>query len=438
MITFLNKIIQWSKSQIKQLKSGDFKIFNHKIKKLILLFFIFILILFFFPLFLIIRIISNFILIRFGLLPSRRIGHFANDVNLYLCTFKKKTFFQYDFFYPEKPICNFTLLKIYKKYLIVLPEIFILPFVLLNKIKFLGSPKHNIKLNPYAEAQDLRDRDIDDKKINYFNQKDIQLGYSFLKDLGLSRDDKFVCLLCRDEEYVKNLFKQTYDVDYRNYGDISTFRNSNIENFRLVSEYLTGLGYYVFRMGEKVSKSLSINNKRFFDYATSGKRNEFLDIFLSSHCDFFITTGSGLDILPAIFDRPIVLVSCAQVGWTRSSNKKQLTIFKHFKNKNDAKNLTLSEIFDFNLAGAKTDIFKEKQVEVIENTPEEIKEAVIDMLELMKNNFVVSEQNSYLQSKFWNLFKEKINKHGLTSMHANFFKSHIGYSFLKKNKNFLE
>ena len=36
------------------------------------------------------------------------------------------------------------------------------------------------------------------------------------------------------------------------------------------------------------------------------KKNEFLDIFLASHCNFFISTGSGLDTLASIQNKPVV------------------------------------------------------------------------------------------------------------------------------------
>lgn len=455
MINFFYRTIEWFKSQVLQIRNSKTNVLNHKIKKLILFSSIFILTLIFFPLFLIIRLLSKFILIRFAKLDSRRIGHFASEVNTYLCTFKKKTKFQYDFFYAEKPLCNNVLLKMYRRYINVLPRILIEPLILLNSVKFFGNSKHNINLNQYIlpkdstktykdfkfrGTDDLRDRDKkDEKKINYFNQKDLETGYSFLKDLGLNKNDKFVCLLCRDEGYTKKVFSETYDFLYESKGDTSTHRNSNIENFRLVSEYLMDLGYHVFRMGDENSKPFLINDKRFTDYTVLKKKNEFLDIFLASYCDFFISTGSGLDTLASIQDRPIVFVNYAMFAWARSTNKKQLTIFKHFKNKNDFKNLSLSEIFNLHLAQAQIDEpFKVKQVEVIENTPEEIKDAVIDMLELIKNDFVVSDENKYSQSKFWNNFMKKIDENNLNNLHSNFVKAHIGFTFLKKNNNLLK
>ena len=154
MINFFYRTIEWFKSQVLQIRNSKTNVLNHKIKKLILFSSIFILTLIFFPLFLIIRLLSKFILIRFAKLDSRRIGHFASEVNTYLCTFKKKTKFQYDFFYTEKPLCNNVLLKMYRRYINVLPRILIEPLILLNSVKFFGNSKHNINLNQYILPKD--------------------------------------------------------------------------------------------------------------------------------------------------------------------------------------------------------------------------------------------------------------------------------------------
>ena len=91
-------------------------------------------------------------MIRFANLDSRRIGHFASEVNTYLCELKKKKL-QYDFFYAEKPVCNNALLKIYKRQIFILPEILISPFIFLNNNKFFGDKKHSIRLDQYQYAQ---------------------------------------------------------------------------------------------------------------------------------------------------------------------------------------------------------------------------------------------------------------------------------------------
>lgn len=429
----------WIKSQIIQLRKGDNKVLIHKIKKFFFIISIFISTIIVLPIFLIIRLISNFFLIRFGKIPSRRIGHFIIDTNLYLCNLRKNPKNSIDLFYLEKPVSNKALLKIFKKYLITIPEIIIIPLLFLNKIKYLGNNKHDIILNPYFSGSDLRTGKEADEKINYFDNNDIEIGKSFLKKLGLKETDKFICFLCRDEEYYKFLFNKTYDMDYNFNGDQSKFRNTNIENFRSVCEYLTDNGYYIFRMGQKVSRPFSINNKKFIDYATLGIRTEFLDIFLAANCEFFLSTGSGLDSVSRIFNKPRVRVSNSRISLVDTTCKRDLNMPRHHFHKSSNKELTLTELFDYGLATATKDLeFQEKKVITKDNSPEEIKNAVIEMIDLIKNNFEVDEERRYLESKFWKNFLTKMNNHGLQKLlNGNNFDSHLSISFLKDNDEFM-
>ena len=85
------------KNQIEQIKTYNSKVYLHKLQNFILYFFSLIFALIFLPLFIIIRIISPIFLIRFGKLPSRFIGHFACDVNIYVHEAKSKNI--QDFFF---------------------------------------------------------------------------------------------------------------------------------------------------------------------------------------------------------------------------------------------------------------------------------------------------------------------------------------------------
>jgi len=418
-------------NQIYQIRKEGIKTFNSKFRKFFFLIVYSIIAIFFLPIFFIFRLFSNIILIRFGELPSNRIGHFANDVNHYLCNLKnKKNFFSLDFFYLTKPICNYKLVKIFSNYLYILPKFLVFPFFLINRVKYIGSSKHNIILTPIT-GRSLVDQNFFNKNNYIFNKKDILYGSSFLKNFGISNNDKYICLIVRDGEYLKE-YEPQKNWDYHNY------RDCDINNFKIVSNYLTNLGYYVFRMGAKVSKPMITNNKRVIDFATMGIRNEFLDIFLVAHCEFSITTHLGFDSLIEMFDKPLVCVSVAPIAHVRSVNKKHLTIFKHHLTIKNQKNLNLSEIFELGLANAlDSKNYTDKEINLIENSPEEIKEATIEMLKLMQNNFLRDPSKEFLELKFWNIFNNKIKDYEFRNLHTSFFKAHIGESFLKNNMNFL-
>ncbi len=434
----LTKAKIWCKSQLFQIKKGGKKSILSKFNKIFFYFVILFLCILYFPLFLMIRMTSKYYLIRFGEVPSRRIGHFIIDVNLYLYNLKKTSFKSYDFFYTEKPVSNYALLNLFKRHILVYPKFLIYPFSMLNKINYLGNQKHNILLNEFYSGHDLRLEKDNEQNINLFNKIDIEFGNSFLNSLGISSYDKFVCFLCRDEEYYKHLFSKTYDLNFTLYGDDSKFRNTNINNFELVCEYLVKNGYYIFRMGEKVSRPFSINDKRYIDYAISGMRTEFLDLFLAANCEFFLSTGSGIDSITRIFNKPRVRVSNARIAYIDTTYKKDLCLPKHFYDKRKKKKLSLEEFFDYGLSTlTKDEEFKKKNIILNDSTPAEIKNATIEMVELIENNFEMTAERQFLERKFWNIFKKKMKEHKLEHLHNNYFASHTSISYLKENKHFL-
>ena len=74
---------------------------------------------------------------------------------------------------------------------------------------------------------------------------------------------------------------------------------------------------------------------------------------------------------------------------------------RHHFHKSTNKELTLTELFDTGLATASKDLeFQEKKVISKDNSPEEIKNAVIEMIDLIKNNFEVNEERRIIENKF--------------------------------------
>ena len=106
-----------------------------------------------------------------------------------------------------------------------------------------------------------------------------------------------MCLFVRDSAYLAELYKDSYN--YHNY------RNVDIQNFALVAYELAERGFYVIRMGVKVSKAFMVDHPKVIDYAWNGMRSDFMDIYLSAICDFAISTGTGLCEVSRIFRRPM-------------------------------------------------------------------------------------------------------------------------------------
>ena len=118
------------------------------------------------------------------------------------------------------------------------------------------------------------------KTILSLNKNEISEGQKILAEYGIGKEEKIVCIINRDNQYLKKKYPED-DLSS------SSFRNSNINNYIKAAQFLAEKGFYVFRMGSFVKDPLISKNKKIVDYATNGMRTEFLDIYLAYRCEFF-------------------------------------------------------------------------------------------------------------------------------------------------------
>ena len=87
------------------------------------------------------------------------------------------------------------------------------------------------------------------------------------------------------------------------------FRNIDPNNYLKSLEYLTGLGYYIIRMGKNTKAPISFKSDKFIDYAISDDSDDFLDIWLMANCSFCVTPGTGIDSVSVAFRKPILYLN---------------------------------------------------------------------------------------------------------------------------------
>jgi putative glycosyltransferase (TIGR04372 family) len=198
-------------------------------------------------------------------------------------------------------------------------------------------------------------------------------------------------------------------------------------------------------MGVDVLQPLKSNNSMIIDYANSSIRSEFMDIYLASKCNFGVSTDFGIDEVMVCFRKPIVYIGVVPFGGVTTSNKNSLVIFKEHIDINTNKKLSISEIFDRKLSSAyNKKLFSENNVRLIHNTPEQIKDAVIEMDKRLKGIWKETEEEKILQNNFWSNFRKNCKKddfqnhekrHGI--VHGE-FASKVSLKFLKENKHLLD
>ena len=103
------------------------------------------------------------------------------------------------------------------------------------------------------------------------------------------------------------------------------------------------------------------------------------NMYLGAHCSFCLSTGYGFEDVPIIFGKPIAHM-IQPLGNAYTHNEKYLILTKHHINKKDKIEMSLPEIFS---SGAgfffETKDFEKAGIELKNNTPEEIRDLVLEM-----------------------------------------------------------
>lgn len=386
-----------------------------------------------FPIVLVIRFIRPWLLVRWGTLASPRIGHFAANTELYLCErdagINVPDRRYVDIFSLEPPICNLQLAKMWGRILRIWPVWWILPSIHLVNKMIPGGGANLIGDNTQ------HDRDVHNLLDRFpphlqFTPEEMSLGAAGLRKLGIPDGTPFVCLIVRDSAYLDGY--QSKDWSYHNY------RDSDIQNYVTAAEELANRGYFVIRMGVKVREPLISKNPKIIDYAANGMRTDFLDVYLGAMCSFCISTSTGFDALPLIFRRPIVLVNVMPLGYFFTYRSELISITKHHISVKEGRELTLREIFLRNVGfSLKTSDFQENGIELIENTPEEIRDVVVEMAERLSGTWKPAVDDDALQTRFWNIFPvDAKDVYQNRPIHGE-IRARYGAQILRDNRNFL-
>ena len=143
-----------------------------------------------------------------------------------------------------------------------------------------------------------------------FNTEDTKEATKWMADQGIGKSDKFICLLVRDETYLKEFTQIAGNFDHHNY------RDSDVETYKLGIQYLLDQGYWVIRMGRKTRNKTTINHPKWIDYSQNQSlQSDLMDIWLFSQCTGCISTASGPDIISAIYNRPICFVNFIPISY---------------------------------------------------------------------------------------------------------------------------
>ena len=380
------------------------------------------------PIILIVRALRPWVLVRFGQLKSPAFGEFAATTELYLCERDagSQPNRSIDIFHLGYRISNQQLKKMWARTL----HIFSLGRPLYDANSLLpGGKPHKIPVPTEVDIHGLLPR----SRVHlFFTAEEERLGQAGLRDLGLPEGAPFVCIYARDTGYkgrdTGHKWSLLLNQDERLHGH----RNSSIHNLVPAAEELARRGYFAIRMGAVVNEDMQATNPMIIDYASKA-RSDFMDIYLSAKCRFFLGSTGGPLSVPRIFRRPVVCVNLVPLntGHLLAFSPAFVFIPKKLWLRDEGRFLTFREGLqpwpDW-LSGSES--YEHMGVEVIDNTPEELLAVAVEMDERLEGTWQTTEEDEELQQRFWSLLemRDPIEE----------FRPRMGAEFLRQNRGLLD
>jgi putative glycosyltransferase (TIGR04372 family) len=344
-----------------------------------------------------------------------RIGHLAANTELFLRRLKYGNYYNKDNVYigfcRYFPICNHQLFNMFRRHFFIIESRILgkLFNTWIQRTEFYHAPPFNS--NEYYEFNNF-------KQILSFTEEEENKGKQLLAEMGIEKNAWFVCFHSRDSKYLGQ------GSEHHNY------RDSDVNNYLKAAEYITEQGGYAIRMGAIVEKPLpKERHTHIIDYAMD-YRSEFMDIYLSAKCKFFVGTSAGLFLVPTAFGVPVAGTNFVHFELP-PLGKNDIFIPKKVRNIKENRFLTFSELFDRRIGSwLDSNDFTRTGLEVVENTPDEILGLVQEMNEFLDGRFQYTKEDQKLQS----CYRAFIKPH-----HFNYkVFTKVGTLFLKGNKELLK
>ncbi len=393
------------------------------------------------PVALLFLMIFPVIQIRLIRLLSDRIGHYAMNTELLCCLLQAqyKGKGRFIFYTLAGPICNQQLHRMHKRKINVIslfPPMWkqvdrILTLVLRGRYE----TDFKIRMESREGYQDIHGflASIPEPQLT-FTSEEVEKGQELLKQAGLPLDARYVCLLVRDARYLSRAYLTT-DWSYHN------FRDADVNTYKKAALFLAEKGYYVFRMGQFVCDKFNLSHPKVIDYAHHPMRSDFLDIYLSAHCQFFISTSSGLDAVAQIFRRPVVLTNLAPLNdqlqyWYPC----ELFIPKKVKSENTGQWVCFSDIYRlFGHEGNVLPRLKECGMELINNSEDEILAVVQEMESRVRGVWVETEEDRASFERVKTLAPlSMVADNAVILAKPERFYTRLGTDFLQKNQAWMK
>ena len=363
------------------------------------------------------KILALFINFRFCHLHTTRIGHQIINFDFALLSVSKGTIILCS---HDKKVANNFILSFFKKQKKVLfLEIFkyfyyAIYYINPNSNLIISWGQYHPNFSFYLNLKSMIKTPVfSDNKI-----KEILSKYNIKKN--------FVGFFSRNNLYVEKYAKKD-----KNFHD---FRNSDFTDYKLAIEYLNQKNNSIIKLGEDFSEVDLKKIKTKIFTSKDFNSNEETDYFINTHSRYNVVTVSGITGMSTLVRKKLVYVNfiplnLSQLSWCSPGS---LILPKKIFNKQKGRFLTFKENTEIEFdIHTEIDPYKKNDLSVINNSPKEILDGIIEMEEKLLGN--ISDDSIRLNNLFWKSITD--NNHEKINYLKNNLKLFISTSFLKNNQN---
>lgn len=260
------------------------------------------------------------------------------------------------------------------------------------------------------------------------DKKIIREGRRLCDCMGLTKS--FVCFHSRDSIYKEKVRGKDF-IEFEN-------RNSDFENYKNSINYLEKQNIQSVRLGKYVSYD---NKLAYIPYAEK-YYEDWMDLYLCSQCKFYVGVMSGINLIPRLFARPVLSVNVVNLTIGMGSGilmKENMILPKKYYNQRTKKYLSLRKIAKLEeIYGCDGNQLKKHGIIVIQNTAEEIEEAVREMDMRLDGTWVETQEDKEIQERFINLLRVYSEKNGKKTWDGGGHIARICTKYLKDNLYLLD
>ena len=204
-----------------------------------------------------------------------------------------------------------------------------------------------------------------------------------LEVIGLL-DSTYFCFQDRNYRYKKVIANDIGRPRFLERQRFENARNTSLSSFQLTIKDMASRDLTPVRIGAYPEQSCEF--KEVIDYSSiRDTHSDFSDLAIMNSAKFFVGPNSGLWLFARSFDRPVCLINVFPWPWINLPMKKDdLVLPKKLWDKNMKKLLTVRQMAEleskFHWKNFYDDnFFDQISIEVIDNTPEEIRAAVSEL-----------------------------------------------------------